>query len=90
MLATPDYVATSAMKGMMDEAIYTPDQMKVPVLVIASRSTNWPPDSETFARSIAPDLEFQMWDGVSHFLMMEKPKEFNSAVSSFIEKKHLL
>ena len=90
MLTTPDHVATSAMRGMMDEAIYAPDQIKVPVLVIASKSTNWPPDSEAFARSIAPDLEFQMWEGVSHFLMMEKPKEFNAAVNSFIEKKHLL
>jgi pimeloyl-ACP methyl ester carboxylesterase len=31
-----------------------------------------------------------VWEGVSHFLMMEKPEEFNTAVSEFIEKHRLL
>jgi hypothetical protein len=32
----------------------------------------------------------QWWDGVSHFLMIEKPKKFNDAVIGFLNKKALL
>jgi pimeloyl-ACP methyl ester carboxylesterase len=31
-----------------------------------------------------------MWEGVGHFLMMEKPKQFNDAVIAFLNKKNLL
>jgi len=31
-----------------------------------------------------------MWDGVSHFLMMEKPVEFNQALVTFLTKNELL
>jgi pimeloyl-ACP methyl ester carboxylesterase len=41
-------------------------------------------------RSLAPTLEYQMWDGVSHFLMMEKPKEFNEALAGFLNKNNLI
>ena len=41
-------------------------------------------------RGIAPSMDFQMWDGVGHFIMMEKPKEFNEAVLAFLDKNKLL
>jgi pimeloyl-ACP methyl ester carboxylesterase len=31
-----------------------------------------------------------MWEGVGHFLMMEKPKQFNDSVIAFLDKKNLL
>jgi pimeloyl-ACP methyl ester carboxylesterase len=76
--------------GMGDEKIWTNDQIKVPVLAVMAQSPAWKPDEEQFFRSIAPNLEFQMWTGVSHFLMMDRPKEFNEAVSKFIANKKLL
>jgi pimeloyl-ACP methyl ester carboxylesterase len=27
-----------------------------------------------------------MWEGVSHFLMMEKPREFNESLAAFLTK----
>ena len=89
MLATPDYVAISAMKGMLDDAIWTDDQIKVPVLAVMADKP-WAADTGEAYKKIAPDLEFIQWSGVSHFLMMERPKEFNAAISSFITKKKLL
>jgi len=41
-------------------------------------------------RNIAPNMDFQMWEGVGHFLMMEKPKQFNDAVMAFLDKNALL
>ena len=31
-----------------------------------------------------------MWDGVDHFLHLEKRKEFNDTVLAFVNKKNLL
>ena len=88
--ATPDYVGISAISQLGNDALWGTDQIKVPVLGIFAESPWWPPDTESFFRSIAPDLEFHMWKGPTHFLMMEKPKEFNGLIRAFIEKKKLL
>lgn len=57
---------------------------------IMAQSPFWPPDVKDIFSSIAPNIDFQMWPGVSHFLHMQKPKEFNEQVSAFIVKNELL
>jgi pimeloyl-ACP methyl ester carboxylesterase len=89
-LKTPQYVLVSAMEGMADESIWGQDKINVPVLAIMTKSPFWPADTEQFYRSIAPRLDFQRWDGVGHFLMMEKPKEFDAAVIAFLDQNALL
>ncbi|HEX2639304.1 MAG TPA: alpha/beta hydrolase [Pyrinomonadaceae bacterium] len=89
MLAAPEYVGLGAWDGMIDDRIWIDDQIKVPTLAILAAGP-WPADIETTYRTVAPDLEFQMWSGVSHFLMMERPKEFNAAVAKFLVNKRLL
>lgn len=90
MLSTPDYVAISAMEGMADEKVYERDPIKVPFLTVLARSPLWGEDTEQFLRSLAPRLEFHQWDGVSHFLMMERPQEFNQTLRAFLSKNGLL
>ncbi len=90
MLSGPQYVAISAMEAMAEESIWKQDRIDVPVLAVLAKSPFWPADNEQFVRSIAPNLDYQMWDGVSHFLMMEKPREFNEAVIAFLDKQRLL
>jgi pimeloyl-ACP methyl ester carboxylesterase len=75
---------------MAEESLYATDKINVPVLAILAKSPFWAADTEQFLRSLAPDLEYQMWDGVDHFLFMGKPKEFNAAVIAFLNKKNLL
>jgi len=75
---------------MMDDSIWGQDKINVPVLAVMAKSPFWPADTEEFYRGIAPKLEFQMWDGVGHFLMMERPKQFNEAVIAFLDKNSLL
>jgi len=87
---TPQYVIVGAMEGMNNEAIYAPDKINVPVFAIIAKSPFWPPDTEEFLHGLTPDLEVQWWDGVGHFVMMEKPKQFNDAVIAFLNKKNLL
>jgi pimeloyl-ACP methyl ester carboxylesterase len=89
-LNTPQYVLVGAMEGMADESIWGQDKINVPVQAILAKGPFWPPDTEQYYRSIAPNLDFQMWEGVGHFLMMEKPKQFNDAVIVFLDKNALL
>jgi pimeloyl-ACP methyl ester carboxylesterase len=90
MLSTPQHVAVSAMDGMADPSIYQPDKIDVPVLAVLAKSPFWAADNEQFFRSLAPNLEYHMWEGVSHFLMMDKPKEFNETVLTFLTKNNLI
>jgi pimeloyl-ACP methyl ester carboxylesterase len=90
MLATPDHVGTSAMKQMLDDAYATHGKINIPVLATMAPSPFWPKDMEQQYKTLAPNMEFRMWDGVSHFLHMEKPKEFNEQVRLFISKNKLL
>jgi pimeloyl-ACP methyl ester carboxylesterase len=90
VLRTPQYVAVSAGEGMTDEAIFKKDPINVPVLVILAQSPFWGPDTEQFFRSLAPDLEYHMWTGVSHFVMMDEPDKFNQTLIGFLENKGLV
>ena len=87
---TPQYVLVSAMEGMADTSIYTDDKINVPVLAVMAKNPFFPPNLEEVYRTLIPNLEFYMWDGVGHFLMMEKPKQFNDAVLAFLDKNKLL
>ena len=87
---TPQHVLVSAMESMGEDSLYGPDKMNVPVLAVLAKSPFWQPDTEQFFRSIAPDFELHWFEGVGHFLMMQKPKEFNETVIAFLDKKALL
>lgn len=88
--ATPQNVLVTAMEAMADESLYATDKINVPVLAILAKSPFWPADTEQFLHGLAPNLEYQMWDGVGHFLFLDRPKEFNTAVIAFLDKKKLL
>ena len=89
-LNTPQHVLVSAMEGMADPSIWGDDKINVPVLAIMAKNPFFGADVEQRYRSIAPNLDFRMWDGVGHFVMMERPKEFNEAVLGFLDKNKLL
>jgi pimeloyl-ACP methyl ester carboxylesterase len=90
MLATPDYVAQSAMKLMLDDSYSTHGTINVPLLAVMAPSPLWGTDLESRYKAVAPKLEFQAWTGVSHFLHMERPTEFNGQVKAFIIRNKLL
>lgn len=89
-LNTPQHVIVGAMEGMADPAIWKDDKINVPVLAIMAKNPFFPPNLEELSRAIAPNIDFRSWEGVGHFLMMEKPTEFNSAVLAFLDKNKLL
>jgi sigma-B regulation protein RsbQ len=87
---TPQYVLVSAFEGMAEPSIWGEDKINVPVLAIMARTQLLPPNVEESFRAIAPAIDFRLWEGVGHFLMMEKPKEFDAAVLQWLEKNKVL
>ena len=90
MLATPQYVVVGGMEAMNDPAIFKPDPIKVPVLAIYSAAPYWTPEYFAELHKIVPDMQEQVWTGVSHFLMMDQPQKFNSAVTAFLTSKSMV
>jgi pimeloyl-ACP methyl ester carboxylesterase len=90
MRRTPQYVAISEFDATLDPAIWPADEIRVPVLMILAKEPIWTADYEKFVRSFVPDLDYQLWDGVSHFLMLDKPLKFNSALLSFLKQEKLI
>lgn len=84
MASTPQHVMVSAMSGMADWKYGAPDPIDVPVLAVVARSSGFKPEDEAFIRTFVPKLDFRTWDGVGHFLMMEKPAEFNRVLRDFL------
>lgn len=39
---------------------------------------------EAFVRTLAPRLDYRVLDGVGHFLMLQKPDDFNALLSQFL------
>jgi pimeloyl-ACP methyl ester carboxylesterase len=89
-LKTLQHVAISEFEATVEENLWKPDKIDVPVLMILAKQPAWSADYEQFGRNLIPNLDFQMWENVSHFLMMDKPREFNAAVLKFLEQNQLL
>lgn len=89
MLKTPQHVAISEFEATDDADLWKQDPIEVPVLMILARQPAWSPEYEQFVRKLIPTLDYQMWEDVSHFLMMDKPSEFNAAIVKFLEQNKL-
>jgi pimeloyl-ACP methyl ester carboxylesterase len=88
--AAPRHVAVSAMKAMMDPAIWKDDPIKVPVQALLAKAPFWTAEYEKYVRKLAPGIDYQIMDGVGHFLMMEKPKECNALMMAFLKKNGIV
>jgi pimeloyl-ACP methyl ester carboxylesterase len=90
MPTVPQYVAVSAQKEMWNPANWNEDKTEAPLLVIMAKSPFWNEEYKQFVHKIAPQVDYHVMEGVGHFLMMEKPKEFNEIMTAFLKKEGLL
>lgn len=91
MQGTPQHVAVGAMRAMSDPALEKADKIEVPVLVVLAKTGPFfSPKVEKQFRAVAPKMDFRVLDDCGHFLMMEKPKEFNQALADFLTAEKLL
>ena len=92
MLATPQYVMLGAMEGMFGpgQPAWDLPKVTVPVLVINAKNPMWTSDYEAYVRSLSPQVDYRTLEGVGHFLMLEKPSEFNAMLTEMLRKYDLV
>jgi len=62
----------------------------VPVLVINAKNPLWTADYEAYARALSTRTDYRTMDGVGHWLMLEKPSEFNATLESMLSRFDLI
>jgi len=84
MMAAPEATAYGAMVATFDPKIWGNDVMKMPVLgIFADKSALGNPE---VTKKIFTNYEHHEVPGTGHFVMMEKPGEFNALLTSFVNK----
>lgn len=90
MLRTPQRVAVSEFEATLDPALWKTDKIDVPVLLVLAKSPFWTADYKSYLESFIPKLQYETFEDVSHFLMLDKPGEFNKTLLAFLKKNELL
>ena len=90
MLSTPHHVVVSAMQGLLDPAIWKEDQVSVPLLAVSAKLPWWPADYEAFVHKLAPQVEYHVLDDAGHFLMLDRPGDFNALLTAFLGRQQIL
>jgi pimeloyl-ACP methyl ester carboxylesterase len=85
MLAAPEATAIGAMGSMMDPSLRKADVTPMPALAVWAGTAQQMPSVDE-ARKALPKFEQTKVEGTGHFLMMEKPEEFNRLVIAFVDK----
>ena len=89
-LATPRHVAVSSMRAMADPAIWKDDPIEVPVLAVMAPNPQWSAEYRAFVKRLAPLSRYETIEGAGHFLMLERPAEFNALLTDFLRSLRLL
>src|SRR5207244_3427589 len=84
MLKAPEATAAGAMAAMFDPSIRKEDVTAVPALAIYAGTATLPKIEET--KKVLPKFEAIQIAGTGHFVMMEKPDEFNKQLKAFLNK----
>lgn len=84
MLGTSEATANGAMASIFDPSISKTDVIKAPALAIYAGTAQVP--DATKMKEVLPNYEGTQVAGTGHFVMMEKPEEFNRLLTSFLDK----
>jgi pimeloyl-ACP methyl ester carboxylesterase len=90
MMSTPQHVMVGAFDAIMDDAIWKQDKINAPTLAVMAKAPQWDAEYEKLVRDLVPGIDYQMWEDVSHFLMMDEPQKFNDTVLAFLKKNKLV
>jgi pimeloyl-ACP methyl ester carboxylesterase len=92
ILDTPQYVMLGAMEGMfgIDQPNWDLQHVNVPVLVINAPNPMWTDEYKQYVHSLSSQTDYRSIAGVGHWLMLEKPTEFNADLVDMLRKFDLI
>jgi len=83
MMGAPEATAAGAMAATQDRTQWSDKPITVPVLAVYAGTR--PLASETAVKTLYPSAEYHQIPETAHFLMMERPTEFNRLLVAFLE-----
>ena len=83
MLGTSEATANGAMAAVFDPSLSKTDVIKAPALAVYAGTATLPDPKAV--KEVLPNYEGTQIPGTGHFLMMEKPEEFNRVLTSFLD-----
>jgi pimeloyl-ACP methyl ester carboxylesterase len=92
MINTPQHVLISTLQNSFDTNApsWQLDRVDVPLLILNARSAAWTSDYEAHVRSLSAQVDYRTFEKSGHFLMLEKPLEFNTALTGMLARYDLL
>jgi len=92
MLKTPQHVMASAMGEMFDlkQPAWDLAKVDVPVMSINAKAPMWTENYEKYVRSLSSKTDYRLIEGTGHFVMLEKPAEFNAILAEMLTKFDLV
>jgi pimeloyl-ACP methyl ester carboxylesterase len=88
MLAPPESTAVGAMQATFDPAIWKGDVFKMPILGIYAEKSAL--NNPSYMKEHFPNLEYHEVAGSGHFVMLDKPAEFNALLLAFLDRRSSL
>ncbi len=82
MLGAPEATAVGAMNATWDTSQWSDQKINAPVLAVFAGTR--PLASEQAVKTLYPNAEYRTIQETAHFLMMEKPAEFNRMLGAFV------
>ena len=86
MMGASEATANGAMTATQDRSQWSNAPITVPVLAVYAGTR--PLATEPNVKRLFPNAEYHQIPHTAHFLMMEKPAEFNRLVMGFLERIH--
>jgi len=84
MMGAPEATASGAMAAMFDPALRWKNPIKAPSMEVVAGTGRVPDLQKT--REVLPGFEASQLAGTGHFVMLEKPAEFNQRLTAFLDK----
>ena len=72
-----------------DPEMWSDEPLELPALAILAEQPTWSDTYRAEVEAILPNIEWVIWSDVSHFLMMERPAEFQQALGDWLEQNQL-
>lgn len=85
MLAAPESTAVGAMNATFDPANWKGDVFTMPILGIYAEKSAL--NNPAYMKDHFPQLEYHEVPGTGHFVMLDKPEEFNAILLAFLNRQ---
>jgi pimeloyl-ACP methyl ester carboxylesterase len=85
MLAAPESTAVGAMQATFDPANWKGDVFPEPVLGLYADHSR--AGDREYMKTHFPNMDYEEIPGTGHFLMLEKPEEFNRLLIAFLDQQ---